>query len=131
MEYTAKLTKPKFIKIGDLKPAKHCYNLYGKIVELNLNEKVLQRGETIKVAEGLIGDETGVVRFKLVGEHCDNLKQGNIVAFRNGKSMVIDEHILLQMDRFGKVTLEKGVTIGNVNNTNNVSDEKWEKKSHK
>ena len=129
MEYTAKLSKPNFIKVSDLQPGKHCYNIYCKVTEVTHSEKTLQRGDKLKIAEGIVGDETAVVRFRLIGDNCDNLQKGNVVAFRNGKSMVIDEHILLQMDRFGKVSLEEGMTMDNVNSTKNVSDEKWEKKA--
>lgn len=129
MEYTAKLQKPNFIKVADLQPGKHCYNIYCKVLEVSVIEKTLQRGDILKIAEGMVGDETAVVRFKLIGNHVDNLKEGSVVAFRNGKSMVIDEHILLQMDRFGKVSVEADVVIGDCNMTKNVSDEKWEKKA--
>ena len=48
---------------------------------------------------------------------------------RNGKSSVIAEHIVLDIDRFGKVSVEDDKCIKNVNTTNNISAAVWEKKA--
>ena len=41
------------------------------------------------VAEGLAGDETGVIRFRVVGEYASILEKGKSYAWRNGLSEVV------------------------------------------
>lgn len=54
-------------------------------------------------------DETGSLDFRLSEDHHEHLKNGNTVAFRNGKSILNEECIHLEMDKFGKVSLEAEV----------------------
>ena len=49
------------------------------------------------------------------------------IAIRNGKSNVVDEHILLDLDKFGRITLEPEQNI-QPNTDNNISDEVWDKR---
>ena len=63
--------------------------------------------------------------FKLRDDHLANLKEGAVVAFRNGKSIMDDECIHLEMDKFGKVSSEN-LKI-EANTKKNLSEEKWEK----
>ena len=39
-------------------------------------------------------------------ENVDKVKDGDIIALRNGRSEVVDEHIRLELDKFGKVSQE-------------------------
>ena len=109
MSTNFKLSKPQFIKLDQIQPNKHCYNVYGVITSLKIEESQSQKGETVKTAVGTISDETGSLDFKLRDEHIKNLKEGLTVAFRNGKSILEEECIHLEMDKFGKVSEEKDV----------------------
>ena len=53
------------------------------------------------------------------------------MAFRNGKSSVFNEHIVLEVDRFGKVSIEAEDKVNNVNTKINISSATWEKKPSK
>ncbi len=117
-----------FIKVNELKPAKHCFNIFVKVIKITESERVNNNGENIKVVEGTVADETSAAEFKFVGEHTKLLQVGNIIAIRNGRSSIINEHIVLELDKFGKVTLEKGHQIEKANTDANISDTKWEKK---
>ena len=57
------------------------------------------------------------------------MKEGATIAFRNGKSTVVDEHIVLEVDRFGKVTSEDAGKVESVKVDNNISNATWEKKA--
>ncbi len=123
-----KLQKPRFVKMSEIKPGKHCYNVYVKV--LSAQETVLTgtNNQNMVAIEGVVGDESGSANFRIVTQPNHHLKKGNVVALRNGKSVIVDEHIVLQMDRFGKVSLENNHSITNVNTSVNISDDKWEKK---
>ena len=58
------------------------------------------------IANGLVGDQTGCIKVRITGDNAKLIKKGNILAFRNGKSVVFQEHMRLEIDRWGKITLE-------------------------
>ena len=126
-----KLQKPVFFKIAELKPGKHCYNIYGKVLSVNQSEITKFSGEVVRIADGVVGDETGVSNFRLTGDNVDKVKEGSIVSFRNGRSEVVDEHIRLEIDKFGKVQDEPERTFDSIKNENNISAFAYIKKERK
>jgi len=122
------LKKPQFSKVKQIDAGKHCYNVYGRILESKFSEKEAKNGP-LKVVEGVIGDETGVANFKFIGENANIIQTGKVYAIRNGLSSVVNEHILLEVDRFGRVTEEKEVNIEKVEEANNISKTAYVKKN--
>ena len=124
------LQKPVFCKISEIMPGKHCYHVYGKVTEVRKTQRRKNNGEGIAQVEGIIADETGCASFRFNGDQAGEVREGAVVAIRNGRSSVIDEHILLEVDRFGKISAEQ-VSIGAPNLSNNISATAWEKKFSK
>jgi hypothetical protein len=54
-----------------------------------------------------------------------------ILSIRNGRSEVVDEHIRLEVDKFGKVMEEPEVPITGVKNSENISSYAYVKKEKK
>lgn len=125
MEKT-KLRKPNFCAIKELKPMQHCYNIKGQIVELEVEKKENVRGDEIVIATGVLADNSGKVRFRLKNEHTKLLKKDAVIALRNGRANLVDEFLLLELDKFGKVTSEPDEKI-TPNLTNDVSGCRWRK----
>jgi len=88
-------------------------------------------GQVIKMAEGLIGDETASANFRFVGDWIDKLSEGRVISIRNGRSEVVNEHLRLETDIFGKVQVEPDVQIDTLNEDNNLSEVAYVKKSKK
>ena len=125
-----KLNIPTFVKVDKIEPAKHCFNIYAKIVEAKHSEKETFKGP-IKITEGVLADESGSVKFKFVGDNFEWIQVGKIVAVRNGLSSIIDEHIVIEADRFGRVSEESNVVIESANLENNISKPAYVKKVSK
>ena len=85
----------------------------------------------MRIADGQVGDETGIANFRLVGENVDKVKEGSICSFRNGRSEGVDEHIRLEVDKFGKIADEPEKTFENIKNDNNISAFAYIKKERK
>ena len=117
-QYTKR--KPKFGKIKDIEPGRHCYNVYCKILKMTSSENQNTNGETFTTVEGQVGDETGVANFLVRGDHTKGLAEGQVVALRNGRSNVVQDFIRLELDRFGKVSQET-VEIESVDTENDIS----------
>merc|ERR1711862_127545 len=88
-----KLQTPKFIKIKQIKPGKHCYNVYVTIRKIENNEVTRYDGTCLKMAEGLLADDTGCANFRFVGDWVNTLQEGKTYAIRNGRSEVVQEHL--------------------------------------
>merc|ERR1712170_27610 len=126
-----RLQKPTFCKITDIKAGRHCYNVYCKVIELNSSEITKFNGEVIRIADGVVGDDTAVANFRLVGDNVDKVKVDQVISIRNGRSEVVDEHIRLEVDKFGKVQPEEDKTIERVKNSENISSYAYVKKEKK
>ncbi len=127
--HNAPLMKPKFSKIEQIQPAHHCYNVFVKIVEVTHSQLTKNDGEVLSVAEGVCGDETGVARFKIIGEAADMLTKDKVVAFRNGISNVVGGNVRLEINKFGRVTEENSVQIDKVDQSNDISAIEYERVS--
>ena len=82
----------------------------------------------MKIAQAKVGDETAVIKVRVVGEYADLFKVGSILAIRNGKSEVFQENHRLELDRWGKITLETGYKIDTVNDKHDMSATLYETK---
>ena len=123
----AKLQKPVFIKLSEIKPIVHCYHVYGEVVSATHSDVVGHNGKAVKTVEGIIADETGAANFRFTGHHAAQIEAGKVIAIRNGKSNIVNEHILLELDQFGRITAEPTVSFKELNKEKNVSATVWEK----
>ena len=115
-----------YCDISKIQPGKHCYSIKGKIVSCKTVEKTKQNGEKFNVIEGVIADASGCADFRFQADQAAAIKQGAVVSVRNGKSSVVNEHIVLEIDRFGKIA-EENIQIDKPNTDENISSVSWEK----
>eukprot|EP01017_Pseudomicrothorax_dubius_P010958 TRINITY_DN139_c0_g1_i3.p2 TRINITY_DN139_c0_g1~~TRINITY_DN139_c0_g1_i3.p2 ORF type:complete len:143 (-),score=49.48 TRINITY_DN139_c0_g1_i3:570-998(-) len=128
MEQKRPLRKPKFDRIIDLKPGVHGFNVYAKVKEATQSEVTRQDGTKLKIAECVVGDTTACVRARIVGDFADLVKDGAVIAIRNGRSEVFKEHMRLEIDRWGKITAEPNQQIGEINTNEDLSKVAYEMK---
>merc|ERR1712093_205758 len=126
-----KLQKPFFCKINDIKPGRHCYNVYCRVVKVNASEITKFNGEVIRIADGVVGDDTAVANFRLVGDNVDKVKEDMVIAIRNGRSEAVDEHIRLEVDKFGLITEESDQKFDRIKKDENISSYAYVKKERK
>ena len=125
------LKKPTFTKIKDINAGHHCYHVYGKIVKATATETTRASGDKVNIVEGVIADETGCASFHFEGSNVDHVTQGAVVAIRNGRSEVVNEHIRLEVDKFGKISKEDAGLIKTTNTSNDISAEAYVKTAPK
>ena len=118
---TSGLTKPVFSKVNDIQAGKHCYNVYCRVVEVNYSTTTRPSGDVLKICEGIVADESGSANFKFEGDNVALITKGATIAIRNGRSDVIQEHIKLGVDKFGRVTPEDAKLVPSTNTEKNIS----------
>ena len=116
-----------FCAIAEIQPGVHCYHVYGKVMSVKEVQRKKVGGDGGTQIEGVIADKSGCARFRFPAEQAGAVKENAIIAIRNGKSTVVDEHILLEVDRYGRITAES-VDVGTPNTERNISDIAWERR---
>lgn len=119
------LKTPEFIKISEIRPGVHCYHAYAKIISANKYEIQKPNGRGLQILEGVLADDTSCANFKFTGAHANNISVGSVIAIRNGRSNLVDGHILLELDRFGRVSKGNASLIKDVNLEQSISTAVW------
>ncbi|XP_076957149.1 uncharacterized protein At4g28440-like [Bidens hawaiensis] len=97
--------KPVFTKVDNLRPGTSGHNLLVKVVTSNL---VLQKGRPddhrqMRIAECLVGDETGTILFTARNNQVELMKADSTVILRNAKIDMFKGSMRLAVDKWGRV----------------------------
>ncbi|KAL6507317.1 hypothetical protein OROGR_023512 [Orobanche gracilis] len=99
--------KPVFKKVEQLRPGTNGHNLVVKVVSSNM---VLQKGRPdgpqvhqMKIAECLVGDETGTILFTARNEQVEMMKPDATIILRNAKIDMFKGSMRLAVDKWGRV----------------------------
>lgn len=119
------MRKPVFVKVEQLRPGTSGHNLTVKVVSTKL---IMQRGRPdgaqvrqTRIAECLIGDETGVIIFTARNEQVDKMKDGTTVTLRNAKIDMFKGSMRLSVDKWGLVKVSEEPADFSVKEDNNLS----------
>ena len=82
------------------------YNVFVQVVECEERIIDTRDGHKIKMVDAVVADETGSAKAFFKGDHAKDVKKGAVIAIRNGVKKIIKGHISLEVDIFGRVTLE-------------------------
>ncbi|PON39012.1 Nucleic acid-binding, OB-fold containing protein [Parasponia andersonii] len=101
------LRKPVFTKVDQLKPGTGGHTLVVKVLSSNT---VLQKGRSVsqhlrqtRIAECLVGDETGTILFTARNDQVDLMKPGTTIILRNAKIDMFKGSMRLAVDKWGRV----------------------------
>ncbi|XP_076923580.1 uncharacterized protein At4g28440-like [Bidens hawaiensis] len=116
------LRKPVFIKVDDLKPETGGLTVVVKVVS---SEMVVQKGRNVRIAECLVGDQTGTILFTARNDQVDLMKPGTTVIIRNGKIDMFKGSMRLVVDKWGRIEVTDPATF-EVKEDNNLSTVEYE-----
>jgi ssDNA-binding replication factor A large subunit len=113
-------------KIRDLTTYSRRVNLVAKILETGDVREVSSSsdGQLHRVAEALVGDETGTVLLTLWDENIDRFSVGDVVEVENGYAGTFRGSLRLNVGKYGNIE-KKNVTIEEVNMENNLSEREY------
>lgn len=121
----AALRKPVFITTKSLEPGTRV-NMHVKVFSLKVTkERKRYDGTLVRQADLVVGDSSGSVNMIAKNEQLDQLSEGAVITVRNCHANVVNEHIRLEVDRWGKIE-KSSEKISDVNTTNNLSDVAYE-----
>ncbi|KAK9707398.1 hypothetical protein RND81_07G195100 [Saponaria officinalis] len=118
------MRKPVFTKVEQLRPGTSGHNLVVKVVDAKV---VMQRGRSegpqsrqMRLAECLVGDETGIIVFTARNDQVDKMKAGSTVTLRNAKIDMFKGSMRLAVDKWGRIE-ESDAADFSVKEDNNLS----------
>lgn len=115
------------VKVGQLGLDSRNVNVTAKVVSVSEPREVISRTDNVphKVADVLIGDETGTVILTLWDENITQTKVGDVVAINNGYVKTFKGSIRLNIGRFGTIA-KASIDIPVVKTDNNISDKVYQ-----
>ena len=116
-----------FINVEDLKPNSKRVNVKVKVISKNDEREVISKrtGETLRVTEALVGDETGTVLLTLWNELIDNVEVDKAYEINNGYISLFRGYMRLNIGKYGSIS-EIEEDFGEINTEKNMSDQQYE-----
>ncbi|EOA38651.1 hypothetical protein CARUB_v10010570mg [Capsella rubella] len=118
--------KPVFVKVDQLKPGTSGHNLTVKVVESKPVKAAARKSSLTKqtrssrMAECLIGDDTGCILFTARNDQVDLMKTGATVILRNARIDLFKDTMRMGVDKWGLIEVTNPAPF-EVNRGNNLS----------
>ncbi len=116
------------VKIEDLTPSSRGVNIVVKVVSKGEARDVTGRGGQHRVADALVGDETGCIYLTLWDENIDQINEEETISITNGYVNLFRGNMRLNIGRYGSFEVLGESTIEEVNTENNLSQKRYEQK---
>ncbi len=115
-----------FIKIEKLTPNSRGVNVIVKVVSKSETRDVTGRGGSHKVAEALVGDETGCIYLTLWDDNIGEIDEGDTISITNGYVNLFRGNMRLNIGRYGSFEVLEVSPVTEVNTENNLSQKLYE-----
>ncbi len=119
----------KKVKIADITPSTRRFEVTFKVLEVGEERNVFSRRDNTehRVADVLVGDETGTAIFSAWDDNIEKMKDmvGATVTLKNGYVSVYRGSMRLSTGRYGSLE-PANEEIGEVNKDNNISEKEVE-----
>ncbi|KAE8821760.1 hypothetical protein D1007_00168 [Hordeum vulgare] len=115
-----------FDKVEELRPGTYGHNLQlrvlsSKPVVLHRQHQGGRAGNNMRIAECIVGDDTGVVVFTARNEQVDIMKPGAVVEARKARVDMYKGSMRLAVDKWGTLKAAESPADFKVKEDNNVS----------
>jgi replication factor A1 len=115
------------VKVETLTPQSRGVNTIVKVVSKGEVRSVTGRDYSVRrVADALVGDETGSLYMTLWDDKIDAINEGATLSITNGYINLFRGNMRLNIGKYGSYELVEESTIDEVNTENNLSDKKYE-----
>ena len=115
------------VKIEMLTPNSRGVNTIVKVVSKGEVRSVTGRDYSVRrVADALVGDETGSIYMTLWDDKIDAISEGTTLSITNGYVNLFRGNMRLNIGKYGSYEVVEDSPIDEVNTENNLSDKKYE-----
>jgi len=124
-------TETGLTKVAELTPRSRNVNLRVRVLEINEPKVVFSRvtGEKHRVAEALVGDDSGVVLMSLWNDTIDEVEVNETYDIKNARVTLFNNTIRLSLGRNGKMDKSsEEIPDESINRDNNMSLRRFERR---
>ena len=116
------------VKIERLTPSSREVNVVAKVVSKSEVRTVSGRSgfSTHRVADALVGDETGCVYLTLWDDNIDQIGEEDTIRIKNGYVKLFRGNMRLNIGKYGSFEVLDESPIEEVNTENNLSEKRYE-----
>ena len=115
------------VKVGTLTPNSRGVNTIVKVVSKGEVRSVTGRDYSVRrVADALVGDETGSIYMTLWDEKIDAIAEEATLSITNGYINLFRGNMRLNIGKYGSYELVEDSPITEINTENNLSDKRYE-----
>ncbi len=120
--------QPVNAKVGELTPNSKAVNVTVKVVSKGeVRSTTSGRDFSVhKVAEAMVGDETGCIYLNLWDDNIDKVKENEVISIKNGYVNLFKGYMRLNIGRYGSFETVAEPQITSVNTENNMSSKQYE-----
>jgi len=120
--------QPVNVKVGELTPNSKAVNVTTKVVSKGEVRSITSGRDYSphKVADALVGDETGCIYLNLWDDNIDKVKEGETLNIKNGYVNLFRGSMRLNIGRYGSFETVTESPIKEVNTQNNLSSKQYE-----
>jgi len=115
-----------FVKVEKLTPSSREVNVIVKVVSKSEVRNVTGREGSHRVADVLVGDETGSVILTLWDDNIEKINEEDTISIVNGYVNLFRENMRLNIGRYGSFKILDVSPITEVNTENNLSEKRYE-----
>ena len=121
-------TQEEFKIVDELRPGLRGINIKIRCNSKNEEKEVTSRktGETLRVTEALVGDETGSIYLTLWNDDIDKMELDHVYQLTNVYTTVFKGSLRLNIGKYGSFEEINEETLTEVNTENNLSDKVYE-----
>ena len=115
----------KTLKIESLKPFAKNVNVIARVLNKGETKEVTSKktGDRRRLAEALIGDETGTIILTLWDDNIEKVESGGTYLFQNTFVTIFNGHMRLNLGKYGGVSKsDVEIEESSINRDNNLSD---------
>lgn len=118
------------IKVGELNSYSRKVNTIVKVVSMTETREVSSRMDqtTHRVADALVGDDTGSIYLTLWDDAIDQIKEGQILQIKNAYVNLFRGSMRLNLGRYGTYEVAESAPFVEVNLDNNLSSKQFEER---
>ena len=127
MSNEEKSESEELVKVETLGPNSRAVNVVVKVVSKSEVRNVTGRDYSVhRVADALVGDETGCVVLTLWDENIDKINEEATLQVTNGYVNLFRGNIRLNIGKYGSYQILEETPITEVNTENNLSEKRYE-----
>jgi len=120
--------RKELVKVEKLTPSSRGVNVIVKVVSKSESRDVMGRGGSHRVADALVGDETGCIYLTLWDDNIDQIKEDETISITNGYVNLFRGNMRLNIGRYGSFEVLEESPIEEVNTENNLSQKQYEQR---